>query len=167
MDFNMPEPETFPGLEKEPWMSESEMSQFAGMIIDDGGYAGRTGQATQFDIKKQVGANLVSLSMIVRADFVAVVGNIQPGLQDLFKAEDWNVIKDLAHDGPEHFENYQVDLPTYVTVSAGDGYNPYFEFFASDKDMLAAFVLRVFKVEIDIHTAYQGIEHPVFTYADM
>jgi len=148
MDFSPPEPETFRELYKKPWMSEGEMSTFAGRIVTDGGYAGRIGLVTQYDIKKRVGENIISLSMTVRPDFVAVIGNIQPGVKDLFKAEDWEVIKNLTPDGPEHSKNYLVGLPRYVTVDSGGGYNPFFEYYALDRASLAAFVLRVFKVVV-------------------
>jgi hypothetical protein len=148
MDFSPPEPETFRELYKKPWMSEGEMSRFAGQIVADGGYAGRIGQVTQYDIKKRVGENMISLSMTVRPDFVAVIGNIQPGVKDLFKAEDWNIIKNLTPDGPEYAEAYEVDMSKMVVVTSGGGYNPFFEFYATNRDMLAAFVLRVFKVVV-------------------
>jgi hypothetical protein len=148
MDFSPPEPETFRELYKKPWMSEGEMSTFAGRIVTDGGYAGRIGHVTQYDIKKRVGENIISLSMTVRPDFVAVIGNIQPGVKDLFKAEDWEVIKNLTPYGPEHSKNYKVGLARYVTVDSGGGHNPFFEYFALNRDSLAAFVLRVFKVVV-------------------
>ena len=148
MDFSPPEPETFRELDKEPWMSEGEMSTFAGRIVKDGGYAGRIGHVTQYDIKKRVGENMISLSMTVRPDFVAVIGNIQPGVKDLFKAKDWEVIKNLTHNGLMRFENYHGGLPRSVTVESGGGRNPFFEYYALDRDMLAAFVLRVFKVVV-------------------
>jgi hypothetical protein len=148
MDFSPPEPETFRELYKQPWMSEGEMSQFAGMIVADGGYAGRIGQVTQYDIRKQVGENMISLNMTVRPDFVVVMGNIQPGVKDLFKAEDWEVIKNLTPDAPVQSKNYLVGLPRYVTVDSGGGYNPFFEYYALNRDSLAAFVLRVFKVVV-------------------
>ena len=148
MDFSPPEPETFRELEKKPWMSEGEMSTFAGRIVTDGGYAGRIGHVTQYNIRKRVGENMISLSMTVRPDFVAVIGNIQPGVKDLFKAEDWEVIKNLTPDGPEHVEAYEVGLSKMVTVTSGKGYNPFFEFYATNRDVLAAFVLRVFKVVV-------------------
>jgi hypothetical protein len=148
MDFSPPEPETFRELDKEPWMSEGEMSTFAGRIVTDGGYAGRIGQVTQYDIRKQVGENMISLSMTVRPDFVAVIGNIQPGVKDLFKAEDWEFIKNLTHNGLVRFDNYYGGLPRYVTVESGGGHNPFFEYYALDRDSLAAFVLRVFKVVV-------------------
>jgi hypothetical protein len=148
MDFIQPKPEMFRELEKKPWMSEGEMSKFTGRIVADGGDARRIGQVTQYDIRKQVGENLVSLSMTVRPDFVAVIGNIQPGVKDLFKAEDWEVIKNLTHNGLMRFEDYHGGLPRYVTVESGGGRNPFFEYYALDRFMLAAFVLRVFKVMV-------------------
>jgi len=148
MDYTPPAQETFPDMETNRWMSEGEMSRLVGNIVTTGGYAGRTGRSTTFEVRKQVDANLVSLTMTVKPMNVLVMGSIQPGLKDLFKAEDWDVIKNLTPDGPESYQFYFGNLPRHITVASGGGYKPYFELSVTDMDTLLFFVWLVFKVAV-------------------
>ena len=148
MDYPRPERETFTEMGTNRWMSRGDMSKLVGKLVTTGGYAGRTGDSTTFEVRKQVYGNTISLDMTVTPGTVLVTGEIQPGIRDLFKTEDWDVIKNLTPAGPEHYENYEVDLPRYVTVVSGGGYKPHFEFFAHNRAMLATVVQRIFKIEI-------------------
>jgi hypothetical protein len=86
--------------------------------------------------------------MTVKPMNVLVMGSIQPGLKDLFKAEDWDVIKNLTPDGPESYQFYFGNLPRHITVASGGGYKPYFELSVTDMDTLWFFVWLVFKVVV-------------------
>ena len=148
MDYNPPEQETFPEMETNRWMSEGEMSRLVGNIVTTGGYAGRTGRSTTFEVRKRVYGNTISLDITITPVSVLVTGEIQLGIKDLFRAQDWDVIKNLTPDGLEHYELYQVDLPKYVTVTSGGGYKPHFEFYAHNRNTFATVMKRIFKVDI-------------------
>jgi len=148
MDYPRPERETFTEMGTNPWMSKGDINAIVGNLVTTGGYAGRTGDSTTFEVRKQVYGNTISLDMTVTPASVLVTGEIQPGIKDLFRAHDWDVIKNLTPDGLENYEQYLVDLPRYVTVISGGGYKPHFEFYAADRATLAAVVQRIFKVAI-------------------
>jgi hypothetical protein len=148
MDYPRPESETFSEMGTNPWMSRQDINAIVGNLVATGGYAGRTGDSTTYEVRKRVYGNTISLDITITPSRVLVTGEIQPGIKDLFRAQDWDVIKNLTPDGLEHYERYQVDLPKYVTVTSGGGYKPHFEFYAHDRNTFATVMKRIFKVDI-------------------
>jgi hypothetical protein len=148
MDYPRSETETFTEMGTNRWMSRPDMIQLVSRIVKNGGYYRRTGDSTTFEIRKQVDADTISLDMTVLPSTVLVSGKIQPGMDRLFDKESWDAMKHMKPTDPENFEHFLVPLPRHVAVMWGGGYEPHFEFYAADRVMLAAFVLRIFKVGV-------------------
>ena len=148
MDHPRPTGQTFTEMGTNPWMSRRDMIKLVSMIVKNGGDSGRTGDSTTFEIRKQVDDDKISLDMTVLPSTVLVSGKTQPGMDRLFDEEDWDAIQHMRATDPENFVHFEVPLPRRVAVMWGGGYEPHFEFYAANRTMLAAFVLRVFKIAI-------------------
>ena len=142
------------------------MRELAAKIAGPTGYYRRYGSSTMFEIKKQVGNNVMIIRLTVAPKSIStsgdilpglihISGDIQPGLQDLFQGH-WDIVKAYTPDSSPTYmaEVYVERFPGrevryyYAGVNYGGGYKTNFAVNAYTHDELACLVKLIFKVDI-------------------
>ena len=126
------------------------MMALAAKIAGRTGHYRRVGSSTTFEIRKQVGGNRMIVLLTVTVATIKITGDIQPGLEDVFR-EHWDRIKALTPDSePEYqremFFDHRIDY--FVYAHYGGGYKPNFEINVHSLPDFRQVVRLIFKVNI-------------------
>ena len=126
------------------------MMALAAKIAGPTGHYRRFGSSTTFEIRKQVGGNRMIVLLTVTVATIEITGDIQPGLEDLFR-EDWDRVKAFTPDSAPGYqtENFSDDgVDYFVYARYGGGYKPNFKINVYSRVDFAHLVRLIFKVNI-------------------